>query len=49
MRATYEQMKLAEEDINLWQQGVAPKPTNIIICGCDGTAHSHDDAEVKQS
>jgi hypothetical protein len=40
MRATYEQMKLAEEDIKLWQEGVAPKPTGILICGCDGSAHT---------
>jgi hypothetical protein len=31
-RLAYEAMKTAEEDINLWQQGVAPKPTNVILC-----------------
>jgi hypothetical protein len=43
-RKGFEALKVAEEDILLWQQGVAPKPKNVIICGCDGAAHSHDDA-----
>lgn len=35
-RATYEAMKTAEEDIMLWQQGVAPKPKGVIVCRCSG-------------
>lgn len=39
-RATYEAMKTAEEDIHLWQQGVGPKPTNVILC------HDHSARET---
>jgi hypothetical protein len=31
-RATYERMKTLEEDIKLWQAGVGPKPTGVILC-----------------
>jgi len=31
-RATYERMKIVEEDIELWQAGVGPKPTGVILC-----------------
>lgn len=41
-RATYEAMKTAEEDIALWQAGVAPKPTNIIMCFPHAKDSQHD-------
>jgi hypothetical protein len=31
-RATYERMREVEEDIKLWQAGVGPKPTGVILC-----------------
>lgn len=31
-RAAYERMKVVEEDIKLWQAGVGPKPTGVILC-----------------
>lgn len=32
-RATYEAMNKLCNDIELWQAGLGPKPTNAIICG----------------
>lgn len=31
-RATYERMHEVEGDIKLWQEGVGPKPTGVILC-----------------
>lgn len=41
-RATYEGMKTVEEDIKLWQEGVGPKPTGVIMCH-DHTAKTKGD------
>lgn len=32
-RATYERLVTLGDEINLWQAGLAPKPTSAIICG----------------
>ena len=32
-RATYERLAVLESEIAAWQAGVAPKPTDAIICG----------------
>lgn len=31
-RSTYERMRETEDDITLWQAGVGPKPTGVILC-----------------
>lgn len=31
-RAAYDNLKRVEEDIKLWQAGVGPKPTGVILC-----------------
>jgi len=31
-RATYERMHEVEFDIALWQAGIGPKPTSVILC-----------------
>lgn len=31
-RETYDRMREAEQDIKLWQEGVGPKPTGVILC-----------------
>lgn len=31
-RATFDQMHRTEQDIKLWQEGVGPKPTGVILC-----------------
>jgi hypothetical protein len=31
-RDAYEAMRTKEEDIKLWQAGVGPKPTGVILC-----------------
>lgn len=31
-RAVYERMAEVETEIALWQQGLAPKPTGVILC-----------------
>lgn len=33
-RALYEKMASLESEVSLWQAGLAPKPTGVIICGC---------------
>lgn len=33
-RALYDQMANLETEIALWQDGLGPKPTGVIICGC---------------
>lgn len=32
-RAVYERMREVETELHLWQQGVGPRPTGVIICG----------------
>jgi hypothetical protein len=32
LRNFYGRLRETEEDIRLWQQGVAPKPTGVILC-----------------
>lgn len=31
-RALYEHMRQVEVDLILWQNGVGPKPTGVIVC-----------------
>jgi hypothetical protein len=31
-RSAYERMREVEFDIKLWQAGVGPKPTGVILC-----------------
>lgn len=31
-RATYERMHEVEGELNLWQAGLGPKPTGVIVC-----------------
>jgi hypothetical protein len=31
-RAAYDNLRRVEEDIKLWQEGVGPKPTGVILC-----------------
>lgn len=31
-RDAYEAMRTKEHDIKLWQEGVGPKPTGVILC-----------------
>jgi hypothetical protein len=33
-RALYERMATLEIEVRLWQEGLGPKPTGVIICGC---------------
>lgn len=39
-RATFEHMKKVCDDIRLWEAGVGPKPTGVILC--------HDHAPKKR-
>jgi hypothetical protein len=31
-RATYERMREVEFDIKLWEAGIGPEPTGVILC-----------------
>ena len=31
-RATYERMHQVEVELKLWQDGLGPKPANVIVC-----------------
>ena len=31
-RAGFDNLRRAEEDIKLWQEGVGPKPVGVILC-----------------
>lgn len=31
-RATYERMAAVSAELDLWQQGLGPKPRNVIVC-----------------
>lgn len=37
-RDAYETMRTKEQDIKLWQEGVGPMPTDVILC----KEHDHD-------
>lgn len=40
-RSLYERMHEVEVDIRLWQSGVMPKPTGVILC------HDHSASKTK--
>jgi hypothetical protein len=44
-RRGFEALKVAEEDIKLWQEGVGPKPTDVIMCH----DHSKSNTEGKST
>lgn len=42
-RNAYEAMRTKEQDIKLWQEGVGPKPTGVILCREHKSRGHHED------